>query len=467
MDLLDDIGHTDQLTSAREENKVLIAKVKDLTLRIHELQVENETLKAEVEGYRGDYLAATRSSSVIPTSSNDDDVGNCDVTGRASRNSGTTDGNDDFITSGNGMYPTDPAVTLHAIHGPSNPLCCTLHPDDTLLATGGADSNIRLYRWGLALAPGSQSSVKAVDDSIVISCGAPVICCAFALVNKGRGLPVIAAGCMDGSVRLAYCGSMEWNNACPGDETTRLFKLQGGDDSDKTRIKHTRYVKTLCWSPSEPILASASADGTVQLTRVGNVNNENNMTVSIDVIKTMHFNDAVEAMCYVNNGDTLCCYIRGTSYLSYFDLKDGFKVSKMSLNGGSVGGFHEHVSFAVLSMQPSPCGKYIALATDTSRNIIMEVSTERIVRNLYGHKNDSYSNPKIAWSNNGQYLYGNSQDDNCIFVWDIASTSIVKRLDENYGGHGGFVRDIYSSSHSETVVSVSFDKTAKVWLRDV
>jgi WD40 repeat protein len=194
------------------------------------------------------------------------------------------------------------------------------------------------------------------------------------------------------------------------------------------------------------------------------------MTVSIDVIKTMHFNDAVEAMCFVNNGDTLCCYIRGTSYLSYFDLKDGFKVSKMSLNGGTVGngGFNEHVSFAVLAMQPSPCsGKYIALATDTSRNIIMEVGTERIVRNLYGHKNDSYSNPNIAWSNNGQYLYGNSQDDNCIFVWDIASTSIVKRLDENYGGHGGFVRDICSSSHSDTVVSVSFYKSAKVWLRDV
>jgi WD40 repeat protein len=459
MDLVGDIGHADQLTSAREESKVLNAKVKELTLRIRELQCENEALKAEVVLYRVDFA---RSS--IPTSSND--VGDCDVDGPASSNSETTN-DDDFITSGNGIYPADPAVTLPAIHGPSNPLCCALHPDDTLLATGGADSNVRLCRWGSALAPGSQSSVKAVDDSIVISCGAPVICCAFALVNKGRGLPVIAAGCMDGSVRLAYCGSMEWNNV-PGE---RLLKLQGGDlgNDNNCSIKHTRYVKTLCWSPSEPILASASADGTVQLTCVGNVNNET-MTVSIDVIKTMHFNDAVEAMCYVNNGDTLCCYIRGTSYLSYFDLKDGFKVSKMSLNGGTVGngGFNEHVSFAVLAMQPSPCGgKYIALATDTSRNIIMEVGTERIVRNLYGHKNDSYSNPKIAWSNNGQYLYGNSQDDNCIFVWDIASTSIVKRLDENYGGHGGFVRDICSSSHSDTVVSVSFDKSAKVWLRDV
>ena len=59
----------------------------------------------------------------------------------------------------------------------------------------------------------------------------------------------------------------------------------------------------------------------------------------------------------------------------------------MYLNGGTIGmgGFNEHVSFTVLSMQPSPCGgKYIALATDMSRSIIMEVATERIVRNLAG-----------------------------------------------------------------------------------
>ena len=216
MDLVGDIGHADQLTSAREESKVLNAKVKELTLRIRELQCENEALKAEVEVYRVDFA---RSS--IPTSSND--VGDCDVDGRASSNSETTN-DDDLITSGNGMYPADPAVTLPAIHGPSkNPLCCALHPDDTLLATGGADSNVRLCRWGSALAPGSQSAVKAVDDSIVISCGAPIICCAFALVNKGRGLPIIASGCMDGSVRLAYCGSMDWNNA--SGETRLLFNV--------------------------------------------------------------------------------------------------------------------------------------------------------------------------------------------------------------------------------------------------
>ena len=85
-------------------------------------------------------------------------------------------------------------------------------------------------------------------------------------------------------------------------------------------------------------MASASADGTVQLTRVGEIgsmmDDDNNAgVVSMEVIQSFHFDGPVEAMCFLNNGDTLCCHVRGTPYLSYFDLKDGFKQSKVSLNG--------------------------------------------------------------------------------------------------------------------------------------
>ena len=447
MDLLGDIGQADQLTSTRGENKVLQAKVKELSVRVHELKAENEALKAEVEMYRADF-AAGRSSSAGGGSEHGD--------AGESKEALVDDGANDFVTSGDGLYPSDPAVTLPKIHAKANPLCCSLHPDDSLLATGGADSNVKLLTWGSALAPGDESSAKAVEDSISIACGAPVICCAFA--QQGKSVPVVAAGCMDGSVKLAYCGL---DIDAPKD---RLLKSTG----DGKGIKHGKYVKTICWSPSEPVVASASADGTVQLTRVGDVNSEAG-TVTLEVVQSIHLDGAVEAMAFVDNGNKLCCYVRGTSYLSYFDLRDEYKQSKMSLNGGSAGTgcFDEHVSFAVLSLLPSPDGKYIALATDASRNIIMETGTERIVRSLYGHKNDGFSNPKIAWSTSGQYLYGNSQDENCICVWDIASSSIVKRMDESAGGHSGFVRDIYSSKSTDTVTSVSFDKTAKIWLRDM
>ena len=202
-------------------------------------------------------------------------------------------------------------------------------------------------------------------------------------------------------MKLAYCGS---DMNAPKDGRNRILKSASKDGD---AIKHGKFVKIICWSPSEPMLASASADGTVQITSTGRVDCEA-ATVSLEMLKSLHFNGAVEAMCFLNNGDTLCCYVRGTSYLSYFDLRDGYTQRKMSLNGGSAGAkcFDEHVSFAVLSLLPSPDGEYLVAATDASRNIVFKTGTERIVRNLYGHKNDGFSTPKIAWSKNGQYLYG-------------------------------------------------------------
>ncbi|KAL7518244.1 hypothetical protein ACHAWX_003092 [Stephanocyclus meneghinianus] len=463
MDLLADIGHADQLNSAREENRVLQSKVKELSVRVHELLAENQALKAEVEIYREEFKRGGFSRHGLGEDGKEEFVGV----------EKEDDDAEDFITAGNGIYPSDPAVVLSQIHGNSNPLCCTINPDDSLLATGGADSNLNLCRWGLALAPGDDSSEKAVADSIRVPCGAPVICVAFAQVDGGRTFPVVAAGCMDGSVCLAYCGR---DLDASKDGKDRILRPEVGNECNGINqygVKHGRYVKTVCWSPSAPILASASADGTVQLTRVGDgsLSGENFCgRVSMEVIRSIHFDSPVESMCFLDKGDTLCCYVRGTSYLSYFNLKEGFKQTKHSLNGGSSGSgcFNDHVSFSVLSLCPSPNGgKYLALATDCSRNIIMETGTSRIVRNLYGHKNDGYSNPKIAWSSSGQYLYGNSQDENCVCVWDIASSSIVKKLDEGNGGHTGLVRDIYSSQNSDTVVTVSFDRSARVWLRDM
>jgi hypothetical protein len=137
MDLLADIGQEDQLTSAREENRVLQAKVKELTVRVHELNAANAALLAEVEIYRAEF-ASSKSSSGVGES----------VGGEESKESLVDDGAHDFVTAGNGLYASDPAVTLPKIHGISNPLCCSLHPDDNLIATGGADSNLILCRWG-------------------------------------------------------------------------------------------------------------------------------------------------------------------------------------------------------------------------------------------------------------------------------------------------------------------------------
>jgi len=56
------------------------------------------------------------------------------------------------------------------------------------------------------------------------------------------------------------------------------------------------------------------------------------------------------------------------------------------------GCFDDHVSFAVLSIRPSPNGgKYHALPFDNSQNISMESDTNRIVQNLYGEQTNFQS----------------------------------------------------------------------------
>lgn len=445
MDLLGDIGTFDQLTSARAENAVLSEKVIELTRKVKELTVENAALLAEVEMYRRE--AALPGLSKLA-------LGQERATWSFSAAANAME-EDAFIKSGNGVYCNDPCVTLSKPNGHSNPLCCALHPDDTLLATGGADCYLRLIRWGSALAPSPTAAEDAVNHSLNLRLDAPVICAAFTQQRMGTALPVVAAGCMDGSVRLA----------CFGEGVDGAMGM-GIQLLSHAPIKHRKYVKQLAWANHAPILASASADGSILLSKVNNMPNQETGELQLETLQTFHFNGPVEAMCFLDHGNALCCYERGTTYLSYFHLDDGCKQTKTTLND-VIGGFDDHVSFTVMDLVPSPGGgKYLAAATDTNRNIILQSGSPKQLRNLYGHKNDSYSQPKIGWSSNGQYLYGNTQDDTSICVWDISSSSIVKRLGQepNSSGHTGQIRDIYSSRYSDTLATVSYDKTAKIWL---
>lgn len=53
--------------------------------------------------------------------------------------------------------------------------------------------------------------------------------------------------------------------------------------------------------------------------------------------------------------------------------------------------FDDFVSFSILSLKPSPNGKFLAAATDTSRQIIFESGTSNIVRDLYGERTLYYT----------------------------------------------------------------------------
>lgn len=424
MDLLGDLGATDQLTSTRAENEVLKEQLKVLKQRCSVLTVENESLKAEVEIYRSEAAAAGPSPGTSASGTSTNLKQSAEM--------------DHFVKSGDGEYAKSKSVVLENCHGVSNVLCCSVSNDDSVLATGGADRNVSLTLWNNAF--GVDTSEKVVESSSRVKCDAPVIAVDFS--RKGHNTKFVAAGCMDGSVHVIFY-----------EKSGTALNVQ---EVAKGAIKHRKYVRCLAWSSTENILATASADGCIQVHKlVWNFIDSTDAT--LEKIQTFHLSGAVESLCF--REDQLCCYARGSSNVICFDLQDNFAQQKINLNKGPGNVcFDDHVSFAVMDM--SPHGDYLALATDSSRNIIMDWRSGNQVRNLYGHKNDSYSQPKLAWSKNGQYLYGNSQHESVVCVWDIASSDIVEQLE----GHSNTVRDMYSSKLTDTLVTTSFDKKTQFWL---
>jgi WD40 repeat protein len=185
--------------------------------------------------------------------------------------------------------------------------------------------------------------------------------------------------CMDGSVQLVRYGRGV------GGVEGRMGAQALVVSSTNNAIKHGKYVRCMEWAPSSPILASAAADGTVYLNKIKSMDEDTGI-VEMETVQTLHLSGAVESLCFLDD-HTLCAYVRGTPHLSYFDLNDGCKPSKLCINsGGSSGGFEDHVSFTIMDMSPSPIGggKFLAAATDNSRNIIFDSRTAKHVRNLYG-----------------------------------------------------------------------------------
>ncbi len=291
------------------------AKVEELNAKVKELTLDNATLKAEVEMYRKE--AALPSFSKLALGQSDEAM--------VSPNSNAAAAGEEFISSGNQVYPNDPVVSLPNINGTSNPLCCALNNSDNLLASGGADGFVTLTAWGSALAPNPKAAVNAVSNAARVRCNAPVICISFSPI-----IDVICVGCMDGSVHfLGYSFFGGKVNAWP-------LRVVSGDN-----VKYTKYVKSISWSQSSPIVVSSSADGTVILSEITFTDEDELMEdgdggikeVKIDKMKSFHFSGAVESLCFVNEGKSFCLYERDTSYLAYFDITNEYKMTKCSLNG--------------------------------------------------------------------------------------------------------------------------------------
>jgi WD40 repeat protein len=216
------------------------------------LTKENQALKAEVEMYHEDMVSVTKSA----------EAGRADTRGLST----TTHNEDHFMTSRNSVYAQAKEVTLEKIAWNCESLVLFLVQWDTILVMGGANRTLTLCQWGGALSGSSQDVIaKAVKEE----CWASIIATDFA--RKSR-LPFLAAGCMDGSVHVVHI-------------ETHSGVLQA-KEVGKGTIQHAKYVRGIAWSPNKNLVASASADGCVQVHKVvwNGFDNEN---IPLEKVQTL------------------------------------------------------------------------------------------------------------------------------------------------------------------------------------
>lgn len=393
--------------------------MKELTGRVKVLQIENESLKAEIEIYRHESPLPSFSQLALGKQ-----INNCDSSVSTAH----------FVKAGEGIYPNQPEVVLNHIHGPSNPLCCSLNADSTILATGGADGYLSLIQWGFVYTSSAEETVQAATR---YSLGTPVICTAFSMVAKS----MVAAACMDGKVYLVNSKA----SAEPQNDTNIVV----------TPKTHSKYVKSMAWSCHESILATASANGSVHIYRI-NPPTAFEPNISVQFVTSLHWNEPVETCLFLPNKKFIC-HVRGTPFLQYFNESTFELENQVNLNADSSGKHDHHVSFTIMDLQLSPNQKYLAAATDAHRNMVLDLDGV-IVRNLYGHTADGFSTPKIVWGNDN-YIMSNTQDQAAICVWDVASSQLVERLTLP---HTQPIRSLCSSG-SNFVVTTSFDKRTCFW----
>jgi len=228
-----------------------------------------------------------------------------------------------------------------------------------------------------------------------------------------------------------------------------LLSISPDGKSLKTLQKwklHTKYVVRVKWSPDGLFFATASHDRSV------GVYSFEPETRKVEFLKQLFFSGAVEAIQFTKDTKQIIIAHRDDPNLRYVNMDD-WSVIKYNMN--ALG--DQHVGFTPLEIVLSPDGQHLAVCTDKSSAILFKTGTPYQAKIFYGFKNDEFSQPRATFDSSGLF-YITSQDGK-VYVFDIDSEKPLCFLD----AHKALVRDVAFHKQTDTLVSVSYDKTCKFW----
>lgn len=326
-----------------------------------------------------------------------------------------------LLQEGDRGYVTDRKATLENASAGTNVTCIRL-VDDERIVYGGVDKHLRVFNVNTQLALGAYE-LPAPPLSIDV------------FHDAANNEHVVLCGCMDGSHHLLRLSHLQENRFTQPDESFH---------------DHRKYVSSVKFSFDGSMFAVASHDKSVTMYRKTDEGR-------YELAETLRVVQAVEAVefVHVDGQESVAIAMRENPYLLYVRTSD-WQQTKVSVNEAD---WDAHVSFSILFLHRSPCGRYLLAATDKSRHIVYAVGTNRIVRNLYGHTCTQFSNPRAVWDHSGRYVYCNSEADNKIHVYSIAAETIVHSID----AHNKLIRDLAIHPTLRMLATASYDRSVSVW----
>ncbi|KAJ6073173.1 NACHT and WD40 domain protein [Penicillium canescens] len=290
------------------------------------------------------------------------------------------------------------------------------------------EAPLQLYCAGLIFAP-SKSMIREGFGTEL-----PTWICQLPRVEErwSTGLQVLE-GHLGGVNSVAFSPNGRLLASGSADRTVQLWDPATGT-LQRTLKGHLAWIRSVAFSPNGWLLASGSDDKTVQLWDL--------ITGALRQTLKGH-SGFIMSVAFSPNGQLLAS---GSSdkIVQVWHLATG--ALQQTLNGHSG---------LVMSVAFSPKGKLLASGSSDNTVRLWDAATGVLKQALEGH---SYWANSVAFSPDGRLLASGS-DDKTVRLWDPATSALQQTLE----GHSAWVRSVAFSPNGRLLASGSDDRTVRLW----